>query len=917
MSEILENPNLVKVSIVDEMEKSYLDYAMSVIVSRAIPDVRDGLKPVHRRILYSMYEEGHYSNKPHKKCARITGNVSGKYHPHGTTAIYESLVRMGQDFSMGACLIDKQGNFGSMDGDPPAAERYTEARLSKIAHSLLEDIDKDTVNFQANYDGEEFEPLVLPSRYPNMLVNGGSGIAVGMATNIPPYNLAEVIDATFHLIDNKDATDDELLEIIPAPDFPTGGIILGMAGSVSAMKTGRGSVIIRGKSDIERNDQGREKIIISEMPYQVNKARFVEKIAMLVREKKIEGISDLRDESDRDGVRVVVEIKRDAMAEVVLSQLHSFTQLQTSFGVNMLALDSGRPRLMNVPEVLKLWITFREEVITRRTTFMLNKARDKAHILIGLAIAVANIDEVIRVIKASPDSATARVALMNTDWKAGEIQPLLELVDETGNEIIDGRIKFTETQARAILELKLHRLTGLEQDKIDKELKELGVEIQEYLSILGSYEMRMDIVKAELLEVREKYAVPRRTRIELNEFEHDIEDLIQKEDMVVTVTMSGYIKRVPLSTYRAQRRGGKGRSGMQMRDEDITTGIYVVNTHTPVLFFSSTGLVYKLKVYRLPLASPQSLGKAMINILPLAQGETIETIMPLPEDESLWDDLFIMFSTKKGNARRNSLADFHNIRQNGKIAIRLDEDDQLVRVRVCDDNDHILLTSRNGKCIRFPANAIRVFKSRTSDGVRGIRLKDNDEVIAMSVIDGADVEREVREEYLKYAAAKRRDEVLEVSLSDDVLADMEEKEQFIMSVTVNGYGKRTSAYEYRITNRGGSGITNIVTSERNGGVIASFPIEETEQLMLVTDKGKLIRCPVDNIRIAGRNTQGVTIFKTAKDEHVVSVSKIEEGEDDGIDDGVDGVDGVDGEDGVDTSVVGEAVENPTDVENDE
>jgi len=903
MSETVENTNIVKISIEEEMKSSYLDYAMSVIVSRAIPDVRDGLKPVHRRILYAMYESGYHANKPHKKCARITGEVSGKYHPHGTSAIYDSLVRMGQDFSMGIPLINKQGNFGSMDGDPAAAERYTEAKLAKVAHSLLEDIYKGTVDFQANYDGEESEPVVLPARFPNLLVNGGSGIAVGMATNIPTYNLGEVIDATCAMIDNGDITAEELLEIIPAPDFPTGGVILGMAGSVSAMKTGRGSVIIRGKTNIEKKDNGREAIIVTEMPYQVNKAKFVEKIAILVREKKIEGISDLRDESDRDGVRVVVEIKRDAMAEVVLSQLFTYTPLQTSFGVNMLALDGGRPRLMNIPEVISLFITFREEVINRRTNFLLNKARDKAHVLIGLAIAVANIDDVIKLIRKAPDPTTARLQLMERDWNAEDVIPLLKLVDDTGNVVIDDRIKFTEVQARAILDLKLNRLTGLEKAKIDTELTELGGEITEFLDILGSYERRMTIVKDEMLEIKEKFAVPRRTRIELNEFEHDIEDLIQKEDMVVTVTMSGYIKRVPLSTYKAQKRGGKGRSGMQMRDEDITTGIFVVNTHTPVLFFSSTGQVYKLKVYRLPLASPQSLGKAMINILPLAEGETIETVMPLPEDESLWNDLFIMFSTKKGGVRRNSLEDFHNIRVSGKIAIRLNDDDKLVRVRVCADDEHILLTSKMGKCIRFPVTAIRVFKSRTSDGVRGIRLKEGDEVIAMSVLSGAEGEREIREEYLKYANAKRRGEEIEISLSEEKINELAENEQFIMSVTVNGYGKRTSAYEYRITNRGGSGITNIVTSERNGTVVASFPIDETDQLMLVTNKGKLIRCPIDKIRIAGRNTQGVTIFRTADDEHVVSVSKIEEGESEGDEIDGEGGEGIDGADGaVETDV---------------
>lgn len=882
--------NMQPVSIESEMRKSYLDYAMSVIVSRAIPDVRDGLKPVHRRILFGMLEIGSEWNKPYKKSARIVGDVMGKYHPHGDGAIYDALVRMAQPFSMRLPLVDGQGNFGSMDGDPAAAMRYTESRLEKVAHHLLTDIDKDTVNFQENYDGNEQEPVVLPAEFPNILVNGAGGIAVGMATNIPPHNLGEVIDGCCALIDNPSTTIDELMNYIPAPDFPTGGVILGRSGSHSALHTGRGSVVMRAKTDFEEMKNGRQAIIVTEIPFQVNKAKLVEKIAELVRDKKIEGIADLRDESDKQGVRVVIEVKKDAIGEVILNQLFRYTPLQTSFGVNMLALDHGRPRLMNIKQVLEAFLEFREEVITRRTQFLLHKVRDRAHLLIGLAIAVANIDEVIAVIRASKDPVEAREELMSRDWEAEDVRALIELVQDRGNTIDGGRIKFSEAQARAILELRLQRLTGLEQEKINNELQELAIDIKEYLSILGDRVKLLGLMRAELVAIKDEFATPRVTQIEDNEFEHDIEDLIAREDMVVTVTRNGYIKRVPLDTYRAQRRGGKGRSAMSTHDEDITSEVFVANTHTPVLFFSSNGKVYKLKVYRLPLATPQSKGKALVNIFPLEQGETIQSFMPLPEDEDAWDEMHIMFATSKGNVRRNDLSDFHNVMSNGKIAMKLEEEDEtLVNVRVCTEEQHVLLSAHSGKCIRFPVTAIRVFKSRSSTGVRGMKLGAGDRVVGMSILDGADVSMEQRTAYLKVAPWKRQDDdestteaeatETNVTLSREEVDRFAEGEQFILTITENGYGKRSSAYEYRVTNRGGSGITNIVTSERNGQVVASMPVENDDQIMLMTNGGKLIRCPVHDIRVAGRNTQGVTIFKTGKDEHVISAIRIPAGDD--------------------------------------
>ncbi|NVK19111.1 MAG: DNA gyrase subunit A [Methylocystaceae bacterium] len=856
------------------MRNSYLDYAMSVIVSRALPDVRDGLKPVHRRILYAMKESGYDYNKPYRKSARIVGDVMGKYHPHGDSAIYDAMVRMAQDFSMRLPLIDGQGNFGSMDGDPAAAMRYTEARMDKSAHNLIVDIDKETVDFKANYDDTTVEPSVLPAQYPNLLVNGAGGIAVGMATNIPPHNLGELIDACCALIDDPNLTIDDLIrDYVFGPDFPTGGIILGQSGLRSAFHTGRGSVVMRGRTSIEEIRKDRMAIIITEIPYQVNKARMIENMAALVRDKKIEGISDLRDESDRQGVRVVVEIKKGHHAEIVLNQLFKFTALQTSFGVNMLALNKGRPELLNLKQILQAFIEFREEVITRRTIFELGKARDKAHVLAGLAVAVENIDEVIELIRAAPDAQTARIQLMERDWRAGQVEPLIQLLDEPDRQVVDGKYKLSEAQAKAILELRLHRLTGLEREKIAGDLRELGAEIEEYLSILRSREKLMALMRNELVDMRTQFATPRRSEIQEAEFEHDIEDLIQREDMVVTVTSSGYIKRVPLDTYRAQRRGGKGRSGMSTKDEDIVESVFVANTHTPLLFFSSTGMVYKMKVYRLPLGNPQSKGKAMVNLLPLDEGETISTVMELPEDESQAKDMHVMFSTASGGARRNLLSDFTNVKANGKIAMKLDEGDSMVAVKICSPEHHVFLTTRNGQCIRFKVEDVRVFAGRNSTGVRGIRLAEDDRVISMSILYGGDWTSEQRDAYLRYAKAKRNDETPELGILTQEEADqMEATEEFLLSVTERGFGKRSSSFEYRTTGRGGKGIANIEMSERNGKVAASFPVEPEDEIIMVTDGGQLIRTGVDQVRIAGRKTQGVTLFRVADGESVVSVS---------------------------------------------
>ncbi len=882
--------SIAPVVIEEEMKRSYLDYAMSVIVARALPDVRDGLKPVHRRILYAMHESGYDYNKPFRKSARIVGDVMGKYHPHGDAAIYDAMVRMAQDFSMRVPLISSQGNFGSIDGDPPAAMRYTEARLGLSAHMLLDDIDKDTVNFQPNYDETVNEPVVLPARFPNLLVNGAGGIAVGMATNIAPHNLGEVVDAAIAYVDNPNITSEELLEIVPGPDFPTGGLILGRSGSRSAALTGRGSIIMRGRTHIEEIRKDRWAIIITEIPYQVNKAAMIARMAELVREKTIEGIADLRDESDRQGIRVVVEIKREHHPEIVLNQLFRYTALQTSFGANMIALNAGRPQMMNLRDMIAAFIDFREEVIRRRTIYELGKARDRAHLLVGLAIAVENLDPVIKLIREAPNPAVAKEQLMANDWKAADVEPLIVLIDDPEYKVVDGKYKLSEEQAKAILDLRLHRLTGLERDKIHAELIELGGEIKELLSILGSREKLYGIMRDELIEVREQFATPRRTTIEDVEFEHDIEDLIQREDMVVTVTNTGYIKRVPLSTYRAQRRGGKGRSGMNTHEEDYVTNLFVASTHTPVLFFSSAGQVYKMKVYRLPIGSPQSAGKALINLLPLKQDERITTIMQLPEDEKECENLDVMFATRSGGVRRNKLSDFVDVKANGKIAMKLDEGDTLIDVKICTDEQDVLLATKGGKSIRFPVSDVRVFSGRTSTGVRGIRLASGDEVISMSVLTHATADVEKRNAYLKMAKALRRQEGLEdlggddleettVTLTDEEFQVMQSAEEFILTVTDSGYGKRSSAYEYRITGRGGQGVTNIDNTKRKDSVVASFPVSDAAHIMLVTDGGKLIRMPVKDIRIAGRNTMGVILFRLNDAEHVVSATCIEDYED--------------------------------------
>ncbi len=887
------------ISIEEEMKGSYLDYAMSVIVSRALPDVRDGLKPVHRRILFSMNENGYDWNKPYRKSARVVGDVIGKYHPHGDQSIYDALVRMAQDFSLRLPLLDGQGNFGSIDGDPPAAMRYTEVRMGKPAHSLLADIDKDTVDFQDNYDNTEREPTVLPARFPNLLVNGSGGIAVGMATNMAPHNLGEVIDACIATIENPGISIDELIDIVPGPDFPTGGLILGRAGIKSAYHTGRGSVMMRSRVTTEEIRKDRNALIVHEIPYQVNKASMIEKIADLVREKKVEGISDIRDESDRHGMRVVIELKRDAVPDVVLNQLWRFSQLQTSFSINAVALTGGRPEVMNLKDLLDAFIAFREDVVTRRTKFLLGKARDRAHILVGLAIAVANIDEVIALIRNAPDPATARAQLMARAWPARDMEPLIKLIDDPRHALReDGTYMLSEEQARAILDLRLQRLTALGRDEISDELHRLGAEITDYLEILRSRARVMSIITDELGEVKEEFNTPRRTEILDGGIEMEDEDLIQSEDMVVTVSHAGYIKRVPLATYRAQRRGGKGRSGMQTKDEDFVTRLFVANTHTPVIFFSSRGMAYQMKVWRLPLAAPHARGKAMINILPLEQGERITTIMPLPVDEAVWSEWDVMFATRAGNVRRNKLSDFIGIRQNGKIAMKLAEGDQLAGVETCTEDDDVMLTTANGQCIRFRTTDVRVFKGRDSTGVRGISLAEGDRLISLSILRNFEATADERTAYVKArrAAEGAEDDAGDVEIEDgngDVVLgperyeEMLEAEQIILTISQNGYGKRSSSYEYRVTGRGGKGIVAMTVNERNGPLIASFPVIDEDEIMLVSNGGQLIRCPVSGIRIAGRSTQGVTVFDTAVDETVVSVERIsdeENADDDGADD---------------------------------
>ncbi len=879
------------VSILDEMKRSYLDYAMSVIVSRALPDVRDGLKPVHRRILFSMYEQNFTPDRPYNKCARTTGDTTGRFHPHGDIAVYDAMVRMAQDFSMRVPLIDGQGNFGSVDGDPPAASRYTEARLEKVTMTMLDDLDKETVDFKPNYDEKELEPTVLPARFPNLLVNGAGGIAVGMATNIPPHNLGETIDAVLALMHKPDMTVEELMEHIPGPDFPTGGAILGRAGIRSAYATGRGSIIMRAKYHLETLRKEREALIVTEIPYQVNKATLIERIAELVREKKIEGISDLRDESDRDGMRIVIELRREAVSDVVLNQLWRFTAMQSSFGANMIALNGGRPEMMTLHDMLTAFLEFREEVVTRRTKFLLNKARDSAHIQVGLAIAVANIDEVIRLIRTSPDSGAARVALMDRLWPARDMAPLISLIADPRHVLADdGTIRLSDAQARAILELRLARLTALGREEIAEALNKLAAEIADYLDILSSRVRMMGIIRDELIAVQTQFADKRRTEILDSEADMDDEDLIQREDMVVLVSHAGYIKRVPLSTYRAQRRGGKGRSGMATRDEDFVARLFVASTHQPVLYFSSKGQVYKEKVWRLPLAAPQARGKALVNMLPLEQGERITTIMPLPEDEASWEALDVMFATTRGSVRRNKLSDFAQVNRAGKIAMKLDEGEGIVDVQICSEKDDVLLTTMKGQCIRFAVEDVRVFKGRDSMGVRGISLGDGDAVISLAILREFDASSDERAAYLKMrraiagetaeepAAEGESESETPAALSPDNYAAMSAGEQFILTISENGYGKRSSSFEYRLTGRGGKGIVAMAVNARNGNLVASFPVEHGDEVMLVTDGGQLIRCPVEGIRIAGRSTQGVIVFDTADEERVVSVERISEPE---------------------------------------
>jgi DNA gyrase subunit A len=883
------SPSDIKpVSITDELKRSYLDYAMSVIVARALPDVRDGLKPVHRRILYSMHENGYEWNKAYRKSARVVGDVIGKYHPHGDQSIYDALVRMAQEFSMRLPLVDGQGNFGSVDGDPAAAMRYTEVRLEKVAQALLDDLDKDTIDFQENYDNTEKEPSVLPARFPNLLVNGAGGIAVGMATNIPPHNLGEVIDACVTLIDNPETTIEDLLDIVPGPDFPTGGIILGRAGIRQAYLTGRGSIMVRGRVTTETLRGDREALVVTEIPYQVNKTTLIEKIAELVRDKRIEGIGDIRDESDRDGMRIVMELKREAMGEVVLNQLYRFTPLQSSFPANIVALTGGRPETMNLLDLVQAFVSFREDVIGRRTKFLLRKARDRAHILVGLAIAVANIDDVIKLIRAARDANEARESLMGRDWPAKDMRPLVELIDDPRHKInADGTYRLSEEQARAILDLRLQRLTALGRDEIGSELDGLGKEIADYLEILKSRARIRGIVKDELTAIKAEFGTPRKTEIAEAGVEVEEEDLIHREDMVVTVSHAGYVKRVPLSTYRAQRRGGKGRSGMQTREEDFVTRLFVASTHDQVLFFSSRGRAYTMKVWRLPLAAPQARGKAFVNLLPIQADERITSIITLPEAADARDKMNIMFATTGGTVRRNALSDFVDIRPSGIIAMKLEEGESIADVSICSDNDDVLLSTAAGQCIRFPVADVRVFQSRNSVGVRGIRLGDSDRVISMAIIRHVVASSEERAAYLRLANAVRRGDEAEeagddeekvdaIELSQTRYAEMGAAEQFILTLTERGFGKRTSSFEYRITGRGGKGIVAMKVNKRNGNVVGSFPVEEADEIMLVTDGGKLIRTPVDGIRIAGRSTQGVIVFSTAEDEKVVSVERISE-----------------------------------------
>ena len=880
------------IAVEDELKRSYLDYAMSVIVQRALPDARDGLKPVHRRILFSMHENGYDWNKAYRKSARVVGDVIGKYHPHGDQSIYDALVRMAQDFSMRLPLVDGQGNFGSVDGDPPAAMRYTEVRRAKIAHALTEDIDKETVEFRDNYDGTEKEPSVLPSRFPNLLVNGSAGIAVGMATNIPPHNPGEVIDACLAYIEDPSINLERLTEIVPGPDFPTGGLLIGKQNARAALARGRGSILMRARCAVEEVRKDREAIIVTELPYQVNKAMLIERIAELVRDKRIEGISDIRDESDRSGMRMVIELKRDASSEVVLNQLYRFSNLQQSFGVNMLALNNGRPVQMNLKELIGSFVAFREEVVTRRTKYDLTKARDRGHILVGLAVAVANIDEVIRLIRAAPDASAAREQLMARAWPARDVGPLVALIADPRHRVEeDNTVRLSEEQAKAILDLRLQRLTALGRDEINDEAQKLGLAIADYLDILSSRGRVLAIIKDELAAIRDEFATPRKTELIDAEIELEDEALIEREDVAVTVTHNGYIKRTPLAEYRVQGRGGKGRAGMATRDEDFVTSLFAASTHAWLLFFSSTGMAYKLKVWRLPEARIAGKGKAMVNLLPLAEGERITTILPLPEDEGEWDKLNVVFATKSGDVRRNNLSDFAQVNKNGKIAMKLEPGDGIIGVATCTEAEDFLLTTRGGKAIRFAVSDVRVFKGRDSTGVRGIKLASGDEVVSLSLLYHSDASSAEARAYLKQASAARRAEsgeaeapveveeeaeesVEEATLTPERYAALGAREQFVLTMSQNGFGKRSSSYEYRVTGRGGSGIVAIGMGKKNSAVIASFPVEESDDLMLISDAGQTIRVAVSGISIQGRAAQGVTVFRVEEGEKVVSVERI-------------------------------------------
>ncbi len=873
-----------RIDIVDEMKTSYLDYAMSVIVSRALPDVRDGLKPVHRRILFAAQEGGMVAGKPYRKCAKIVGDVMGNYHPHGDSAIYMALVRMAQDWSMRVPLVDGQGNFGSMDPDMPASMRYTEARLAKVATMLLDDLDKDTVDFQDNYDGSRSEPTVLPARFPNLLVNGAGGIAVGMATNIPPHNLGEVIDGCLAFIENPAISTDELIAIIPGPDFPTRPLILGSHGARSAYHTGRGSIIMRSRHVIEEGraanrGEPRRSIVLTSIPYQVGKNGLVEKIAEAAKDKRIEGISDIRDESNREGVRVVIDLKRDATPEVVLNQLWRNTPAQTSFPANMLAIRGGRPEVLGLRDFISAFITFREEVITRRTKFELNKARDRAHLLLGLVIAVTNLDEVVRIIRGASNPAAARAALLAREWPMGEITSYIRLVEAIENgtgEQSGGMYKLSEIQVKAILDLRLHRLTAIGRDEIGAELEILAAAIAEYLAILGDRVKLYGVMRDELVAVRAAYATPRLSEITAAADGIDDEDLIERDEMVVTVTLDGYIKRTPLSTFRAQARGGKGRAGMATKEEDAVATMLVTSTHSPVLFFSTAGKVYRLKVWKLPEGGPATRGRPIVNLLPaLDKDETIATVLALPEDEGSWGALNVVFATALGNVRRNAMDAFANVPSNGKFAMRFEDSpgDRLIGVALLTEGDDVLLASRQGKAIRFAADEVREFQSRTSTGVRGMALKPGDEVISLSILHRVGASPEEREDYLRYAPWKP-DREGEATMDAERLAELASREQFILTVCANGYGKLSSAYEYRRTGRGGQGITNIDNIARNGPVVASFPAELADQLMLVTDQAKLIRLPLGTLRVIGRGSAGVGLFKVAGDEHVVSAVRL-------------------------------------------